>query len=923
MTTPTDRLRAALAEEYDLQSEIGSGGMGTLYLARERRLDRLVVIKTPRLDLLSERLAARFLREARLLARPAAHPNLVQVYHCAEAAGVPYCVMQYLPGQTLDQALARAPLSADQVARLGRDLLTGLGELHRLGVVHRDVKPSNVLLLPDRAVLIDFGLAREFGTDTSLTTQGSLVGTPAYLAPEQRVSADVGPAADLYAAGLVLYEAATGVPWDGRPDPSRGDWTGLRPRVARALQRALAWDPAARWPDAAAFRGALEPAGWRRRVTVLAAVVAGLGGYLLWPGGGPAVPPADLAILPVPGCGPAGDAVQGYLLRYLEWFPEWRVVSGDEAGGPMKSRWRLAAEPTCTPRPSYLFSVRDSHGGLFDRWSITPPDPDPVVLARMAADSTVARLWPQFTASFQELGPERHPRPAILAYFAGEDAFQRDDWIAAEGHYSDALRLDSTFVLAEWRRVLVRMWRRVPFERDLQLLAQTGANRLPELQRRLIEAQLVPDVRGRIARFRVAVERYPRDWIAALLYANEVTTRGPLVGLPLDSGLALMGSAERKTPYASRAPALDHLTIGEIRQGRRGRAWSALKRRLRIPERTAGEEVPVGDLLRLAWAERFTPPLGRLLRWWAFRSTDAAGIDDLAMVHRLAMPFFDQPEAQAGLAQLVVQRSDRPAWRASGFEALGLARMMQGQSGAALAALDSADGLLATTESRFQALEWRVVPNALGVHLVAGPEEKRARDRLGDLLLHDPGNRRAAWVLALAALGEGDTTSAWRFTVLVKDPRGKDRTAARWHTLLRAGQAAARGRPAEALAISDQLLAYDSTGVIGGAFNRGAVHLWRARWWEAGGDLAQADRELLWYENSDLMGWPRGEAQAGEVDAVFGVFARLERSRLALLANDRVAGCRLLDRIRRLWHGADTTLAPLRARADSLAGRCA
>ena len=251
-------LRNDLAGRYDVERELATGGMGVLFVARDKVLDRTVVIKVSRPELSHSDSAQRFLREARILAR-FRHPNIVQVYDAGHASGLFYYVMDYVQGETLAERLGRSPpLRLEDVVQLGVDLLNALEAVHRLGITHRDVKPSNVFLQDDRALLGDFGVAKiSPEVDSALTFPGQRVGTPAYMAPEQGVGGEVTPRTDLYAVGMVLYEAVTGRHWPGNTHPSRSDWHLIPEPLAAVLRRALAWSPEDRWPDAGSFRSAL------------------------------------------------------------------------------------------------------------------------------------------------------------------------------------------------------------------------------------------------------------------------------------------------------------------------------------------------------------------------------------------------------------------------------------------------------------------------------------------------------------------------------------------------------------------------------------------------------------------------------------------------------------------------------------------
>ena len=220
---------------YRVEQPLGTGAMGTVVLARDTLLDRPVAVKV-----LADHLAAddafrqRFLREGRLAAR-LCHPNIVQVFDAGED-GRPFIVMEYVDGETVADRLARgARFSPAEVLTMASDLSAGLAHAHEMGIVHRDVKPHNVLLGPGGVTkLTDFGIARAL-EDQGLTEIGTVLGTAHFMAPEQAAGAPVGPAADVFALGAVLRHAAG----DSLP-------RGLEPLVAAAL----APEPSAR-PSAA------------------------------------------------------------------------------------------------------------------------------------------------------------------------------------------------------------------------------------------------------------------------------------------------------------------------------------------------------------------------------------------------------------------------------------------------------------------------------------------------------------------------------------------------------------------------------------------------------------------------------------------------------------------------------------------------
>jgi serine/threonine protein kinase len=196
---------------YGLEEVLGHGGMATVYRAYDAELERPVAIK-----LLAEHLATdasfrdRFVREARMAAR-LSHPNIVQVYDAGEDEGRPFIVMEYVEGTTLADELAdRGALPAARVVDLGLHVCAGLEHAHAAGLVHRDIKPGNLLVRRDGTVKIaDFGIARA-AEATEMTQIGSILGTAAYLSPEQAAGDRVTAATDIYSLGAVLYELLTG-----------------------------------------------------------------------------------------------------------------------------------------------------------------------------------------------------------------------------------------------------------------------------------------------------------------------------------------------------------------------------------------------------------------------------------------------------------------------------------------------------------------------------------------------------------------------------------------------------------------------------------------------------------------------------------------------------------------------------------------
>lgn len=206
---------------YEVECRLGHGGMGTVYLAADTQLDRLVALKVPRRDRMADPKAVeRFFREAKAAAR-VQHPDICKVHDVGTADGILYLAMEYVEGTPLSAFTKTGQLLGNrQIARLIRGVALAMHQAHLQGVIHRDLKPSNLMLTADwRAVVMDFGVAMHHSwEDSRLTQSGMIVGTPAYMAPEQ-IDSDLGPLTcrtDIYALGVILYELLAGrLPFTG------------------------------------------------------------------------------------------------------------------------------------------------------------------------------------------------------------------------------------------------------------------------------------------------------------------------------------------------------------------------------------------------------------------------------------------------------------------------------------------------------------------------------------------------------------------------------------------------------------------------------------------------------------------------------------------------------------------------------------
>ncbi|HYG62617.1 MAG TPA: serine/threonine-protein kinase, partial [Thermoanaerobaculia bacterium] len=261
---------------YEILERLGSGGMGVVYKARDLTLDRLVALKFLSAHRGGESDRRRFLREARAVSS-LEHPNICTVYEVGEAGdGRLFIAMTLCEGEPLKEKLERGPLPPDEAVRLAAGIAAGLAAAHEKGIVHRDIKPGNVMVAPgsppgSRVKLVDFGIAK-LAEETRLTRAGTVVGTAAYIAPEQFRGEAFDHRSDVWALGVLLYEMLTGqLPFDAdlqhelveailrrEPVPPSILASGVPHELDRVVLRALAKRPADRYPDMKALREDLE-----------------------------------------------------------------------------------------------------------------------------------------------------------------------------------------------------------------------------------------------------------------------------------------------------------------------------------------------------------------------------------------------------------------------------------------------------------------------------------------------------------------------------------------------------------------------------------------------------------------------------------------------------------------------------------------
>jgi len=929
MSLLLERVREALRPHYEVESELASGGMGIVFIAHDPTLDRRVAVKVLRPELATAVAAERFLREARLLAT-LSHPNIIAIHQAGETAGLHYYVMDLIEGESLAARLERGPLSVPDVTSLGVQLLSALEAVHQLGTVHRDVKPANIFLMKDRALLGDFGIAHT-SSDTTLTEAGHFVGTPAYMAPEQS-SGNVSPRSDLYSLGMVLYEACSGRRWNREVRVADADWRGIPFRIATLLKRALARSPDNRWADASEFRKALDrirhrsiirPAGVLGLIAVAALLLLVPPAPLCrvfrwWPrcSGAPAVALPDLAILSLTVAGGAdqnlGQEFAEALHFKLRSLPDIELAQRDSTRARYRTEGQLIRQGDELVVSMYVLDddgnrkILPTHRAKETSWAVLP---DSIGL------DLVREVFPLWVSLYREI-PSLATKDfrAISEFLNGEIAFGRDAWAVAANHFESALAIDTTFAQAAWRLADARRWQRIPTDIDLAQVYEAHKADFGPLDTLLITAQLEADLERRRAIYARADLLYPHDFYAKFVYGNELFHRGPLSGLPLEYALNTMEAARTLNPRFG--PVLNQVAWAYIRLGRRNEAARVVAQRDSIGTPPGGE-LDVGRQLGLAYLYRFAGDSAA-----ALEPRLLANPDTMSRVVRMALSF-DVPDAQLRLGGWLADAPGAPPLQhASGHTAQGLALIALGRPVDGLVHLDSALTLSPTDEARLQAHEWRVLLPALGAGTLPEVEAAKGRQVLETLALDGHRGVRAAWAMGIDAYTRNDAASVDTWLARARQHADADASSERLVTFLEAMRRALKGDHAGALELSRPLFASDSADRVADPFARAVLHRHRALWLEQIDQLEEAEKEWLWYENSDFAGWLAGEAHAAEIDWAVGSYARLERSRVLQSLGDQPRACTLVQRLLEIWTDPEPQVIPLRNRAVELAREC-
>ena len=509
MTAVVPPLAHALRDRYVLEHELGRGGMATVYCALDLRHERQVALKVLHPQLAATLGPERFLQEIRVTSS-LQHPHILPVFDSGNAAGHLWYTMPWVRGESLRDRLSReVQLGMDNALDLTKQVADALGYAHRQGIIHRDVKPENILLEGDRAIVADFGIARalDLAGGERLTETGLALGTPAYMSPEQALGSAVDARCDIYSLGCVLYEMLAGEPPFTGPTaqsiiakrlssqvPSlRTVRDTVSPAVECAIEVALAKVPADRFATTEEFVAALDGAGLsntkpstavrriRRRWVALATliavvVVAAALGLRRW--STPAIPPDTGLVAVVPFRIASSDSSLGYLHEGLVdlFAAKLNGEAGPKSVDPrtVMRLWNTSAEGRSDlPEGEVLRLARRVGAGRLLTGSIVGTA-ERLVLSAAVVDVATGRPRQQATVdgshdslpylvdrlagqllalgtgfrSQQLASLTTASLPALRAYLTGASAYRAGRWSVAIEDFDRALKLDTAFALA-------------------------------------------------------------------------------------------------------------------------------------------------------------------------------------------------------------------------------------------------------------------------------------------------------------------------------------------------------------------------------------------------------------------------------------------------------------------------------------------
>ncbi len=878
-----ERLRGVLHDRYRVERELGRGGMAIVLLAEDLRHRRHVAVKVLQPDLSHGIGPERFLREIAIAAR-LAHPHILPLHDSGEADGLLYYVMPYVEGESLRDRLRReGRLPLKDALQITRQVSDALSYAHRCGVIHRDIKPENILFEAGHAVVSDFGIALAVtaaGAEETAERGGMVLGTPAYMSPEQAAGEPLDGRSDIFSLGCVLYEMVVGeAPFAGatvqsvvrrhvakEPPVLTAFRAGIPEAVAATLKRALAKAPADRFATAMEFCDALPPFGAvaapaRRRVAfasvALIVVALAIGAVLGRPRAAAHPAASVIAVLPPAPVTPdtvlarLGHDLVITLSANLNGVGDLRAIDPltmlaqtqersaeytlDEAAALSR---RLGASGVITGTLTRdgpddvrldLGLYTASGATAVARAFVTGPLDDINALTDSATWALLRQVWRSGAAPTPSLASiTTRSIPALRAFLEGERAVVEDRWPEAEMAFAEAVEEDSTFWIAHWRLAYARGWQGADLDSAALAPALTHAAQLPEPERLLMEAWVARAMAREQGR--QIVQRYPDYWFGWFERADGLFHNGPFFGQPMAEARRAF---ERSVELAPRVKAAwDHLSHVAMFE----RDPDLLEQALRVLAKDGDNSCCLLRRMNLD-----------LLRGKPFAGPRADSCVAFALTLRepryqqwLGTALGGHPAAQVEFSRRVLRAGAPP--EAADVHRLGLAVAWatRGAWDSALAAMDAYAGQSPDPSAPLDLYRFAVVGAWLGglepaeaLAQRAGVHANRLPANSSPLLLWLDGilavARRDTVALGLARrqLGAADTSDAGAFA----------RSLAAFENEL-------RGRP-RAAAESLHAMAYDRSSWRGATF-RGVNRLAAARWLAAAGDLDRAGPLLLW-----------------------------------------------------------------------------
>jgi len=899
-----ERLQRAVSPDYRVERELGAGGMGRVYLAHDVMLNRGVAIKVLRLELDTAAGGAAFLREARILAS-VRHPNIIVIHRADDRDGLKYYIMELVNGPTLEDRLASGPIPVTDVVRIGVDVLRGLETVHRLGVVHRDVKPGNIFVLSDRALLGDFGIARPPSDEAS--DPHNRDGTAEYMAPEQVQGKPVTARADIYSTGVVLYEAVSGRRF--HEQGKRVDWTGIPRDLTRVLRRAVAEEPEERWPDAATFRKGLERAGAPRIVPPK--TVVGVGAVIVvvlllvfWPPRStpttPGAPQVAFDVIDYVGP-PEHRSIADTLLRIvrseLDGHQDFRIAPKPGFFSRRPAALTVQARMTVIGNEVRLQLMKDIPALEFRV---------PLQLWPMLRDSVSYRIllavWDKGSPLAPWLPVGALPQSSLgLAKFLDAERLVADaQWGNAHRAYLAAEATDPSCLLCSWRITEIERWLGREPDPNRVRRYRDHIDAFPSWYQSLIRAAELP-LRPRLDTLQAVINSQRKFFLGWFQLGDELFHRGPLAGHRRSEAIAALQSALREAPGFG--PASEHLAWVATAEGDSSTAAAALTALSSHSVASDSYAVVLRALLELGFAWRFLPEAEALRQTQiAVTSPTAQSSPDLGAGPRL-LPTFDAPRGAVALGRMLAASDSRDLKR-SGFIAQALGSLALGR----------------LTDMREFTRGLTDVSTESETQLFAAELE-------GSLALLDDGGETRSdaleglrpWLSSHGVQPQLRDRAAWISSLLGPHVPLRARGTQDLKLVLTADSLAAAGQLRTALDLLDPIDVDAATRRLD-PFFRTIVRLQRADWRARIGDVEGARNELIWHEHSDVVGLPTGMPQAAEVDWAFGTLARWRLARLLDGAGEaeRAEACDAYAAVVRHWSGSP---GPYGARADTARSR--